>query len=90
MTDSTDLKNSVAALMPDVLQRLDALVRIPSIAFPGFAFGFPVPASGRTGASSSSSCADASDAQTSPRQATSSRNGRREPMWRLTYRNRLI
>ena len=36
MTDSTDLKNSVAALMPDVLQRLDALVRIPSIAFPGF------------------------------------------------------
>ncbi|WP_314506884.1 M20/M25/M40 family metallo-hydrolase [uncultured Microbacterium sp.] len=36
MTDLTDLKNSVAALMPDVLQRLDALVRIPSIAFPGF------------------------------------------------------
>jgi acetylornithine deacetylase/succinyl-diaminopimelate desuccinylase-like protein len=36
MTDSAELKTSVAALMPDVLQRLDALVRIPSIAFPGF------------------------------------------------------
>lgn len=36
MTDSTELRTAVAALMPDVLARLEGLVRIPSIAFPGF------------------------------------------------------
>lgn len=36
MTDPAELKTSVAALMPDVLTRLEGLVRIPSIAFPGF------------------------------------------------------
>ncbi|MEV7610422.1 M20/M25/M40 family metallo-hydrolase [Microbacterium sp. NPDC089320] len=36
MTDSADLKTAVAQLMPDVIRRLEGLVRIPSIAFPGF------------------------------------------------------
>ena len=33
---SDDLRGAAAALMPDVLERLEALVRIPSVAFPGF------------------------------------------------------
>ena len=33
---SDDLRAAAAALMPDVLERLEALVRIPSVAFPGF------------------------------------------------------
>lgn len=37
MTDTTaDVIAGAEALMPDVLERLDELVRIPSIAFPGF------------------------------------------------------
>jgi cysteinylglycine-S-conjugate dipeptidase len=37
MTDTAaDLDSGARALMPDVLDRLGALVRIPSIAFPGF------------------------------------------------------
>ncbi|WP_025158119.1 M20/M25/M40 family metallo-hydrolase [Leifsonia aquatica] len=32
----TETESAADALMPDVLERLDALVRIPSIAFPGF------------------------------------------------------
>ncbi len=36
MTNSDQLKKDVAELMPDVLARLENLVRIPSIAFPGF------------------------------------------------------
>ncbi|WP_404430891.1 M20/M25/M40 family metallo-hydrolase [Microbacterium lacus] len=36
MTNSDQLKRDVAELMPDVLARLEDLVRIPSIAFPGF------------------------------------------------------
>jgi cysteinylglycine-S-conjugate dipeptidase len=34
MSDET--QSGAAALMPDVLERLEALVRIPSVAFPGF------------------------------------------------------
>jgi cysteinylglycine-S-conjugate dipeptidase len=33
---SDDLSAAAAQLMPDVLERLDGLVRIPSVAFPGF------------------------------------------------------
>ena len=37
MTDTaTDVAAAAKELMPDVLDRLDALVRIPSVAFPGF------------------------------------------------------
>ncbi|QEO14011.1 M20/M25/M40 family metallo-hydrolase [Agromyces intestinalis] len=36
MTDTSDLAARAAALMPEVIERLEALVRIPSVAFPGF------------------------------------------------------
>ncbi|GAA2992002.1 acetylornithine deacetylase/succinyl-diaminopimelate desuccinylase-like protein [Microbacterium terrae] len=36
MSDPSDARAAAAALMPDVLDRLGDLVRIPSIAFPGF------------------------------------------------------
>jgi acetylornithine deacetylase/succinyl-diaminopimelate desuccinylase-like protein len=37
MTDTvSDITAAAEAIMPDVLDRLDALVRIPSVAFPGF------------------------------------------------------
>ncbi|KQP01995.1 M20/M25/M40 family metallo-hydrolase [Leifsonia sp. Leaf264] len=36
MSDSADLEAAVAQLMPEVIHRLETLVRIPSIAFPGF------------------------------------------------------
>ncbi|UOE43933.1 M20/M25/M40 family metallo-hydrolase [Agromyces larvae] len=36
MTDTSDLAARAAALMPEVVERLEALVRIPSVAFPGF------------------------------------------------------
>lgn len=36
MSNTTELNTAAAALMPDVLERLRALVRIPSVAFPGF------------------------------------------------------
>ena len=36
MTDTAAIAEGAAALMPEVLDRLDTLVRIPSVAFPGF------------------------------------------------------
>lgn len=36
MSDTDDLKRAAADLMPEVVERLEGLVRIPSIAFPGF------------------------------------------------------
>lgn len=36
MPDTDDLKRAAADLMPEVIERLEALVRIPSVAFPGF------------------------------------------------------
>ncbi|MFB9307715.1 acetylornithine deacetylase/succinyl-diaminopimelate desuccinylase-like protein [Agromyces hippuratus] len=36
MTDADDVKSAAAQLMPEVLERLETLVRIPSVAFPGF------------------------------------------------------
>ena len=36
MSDTDDLKRAAHDLMPEVVERLEALVRIPSVAFPGF------------------------------------------------------
>lgn len=36
MSDTSEVAAAAAALMPDVIRRLEALVRIPSVAFPGF------------------------------------------------------
>lgn len=36
MSDTDDLKRAAADLMPEVVERLEGLVRIPSVAFPGF------------------------------------------------------
>ena len=36
MSDAGQLAASTAQLMPEVIERLEALVRIPSVAFPGF------------------------------------------------------
>ena len=36
MSESNDLTAGAAKLMPEVIEHLEALVRIPSIAFPGF------------------------------------------------------
>ena len=39
MSSSEELSAGVAELMPEVIERLEALVRIPSVAFPGFDAG---------------------------------------------------
>ena len=36
MSDTSATAEGAAALMPEVIERLEALVRIPSVAFPGF------------------------------------------------------
>src|SRR6478735_8506388 len=36
MSRSEELSAGVAELMPEIIERLEALVRIPSVAFPGF------------------------------------------------------
>ena len=36
MSDTTAAAEGAAALMPEVIERLETLVRIPSVAFPGF------------------------------------------------------
>lgn len=36
MPDTDDLQRAAADLMPEVIERLEGLVRIPSVAFPGF------------------------------------------------------